>query len=354
MISISTKSLAFQAFDTYQNLHSLKHYAGILLLYGESRLAYSTHGQNPRLTTLKQQLLPWVNGEIEFPCNYLNYQCGGMASAWLLYRGVFPEAESEVERHAHLLVNEAPRGELGIFSHPRPPHGKIFIDVAFAVTPFLLFAGLHFRRSEWVEEAIDQIANMYQVLVNAENGLLHQAKNFRGEGHITEDHWSRGNGWGIFALTELVQELPKNHPRYGEVLELFKSLLSSILEYQNEQGCWHQELTHPDSYVETSGTGLFLYALAVAQNIGLTGIPDIQKHLSLGLKGLLSYIALDGSIHNTCRGCLCPGEGTIEDYKQREALTNDCHAFGPISLAYGQAFINNISHISLETSSVIL
>lgn len=353
MTSISTKSVAFQAFDTFRELHSFTHYTGILLFYGESRLALHTREDNQRLTALKQQLLPWVHGEVSFPCNFPNYQCGGMASAWLLYKGVFPEAANEVERHAHLLMNEAPRGELGIFCHPRPPHGKIFIDVAFAVTPFLLFAGLHFNRAEWVDEAIDQTCNMYRLLRNSENGLLHQARNFRHEGHITEDHWSRGNGWGIFALTELVRELPKSHPRYPEVLEHFQALLNAILERQNPEGCWHQEMTHPDSYVETSGGGLFLYALGAALQLRVIDVQKTTPSLQLGLNGYLRYIALDGSLHNTCRGCLCPGEGTIEDYKQREPLLNDCHAFGPVSLAFGQAFMNGISTLSIPHFSLI-
>lgn len=345
--SISTKSTAFQAFDTYRNLHPFTHYAGILLLYGESRLALHTQEKNQRLAALKQQLLPWVNGEVSFPCNYPNYQCGGMASAWLLYKGAFPEAANAVEHHAQLLMNEAPRGELGIFCHPRPPHVKIFIDVAFAVTPFLLFAGLHFKRDEWVEEAINQTCNMCRILIDPENGLLHQAKNFRHEGHFSQDHWSRGNGWGIFALTELIQELPRNHPRYAEVQEVYLSLLKSILEYQNAEGTWHQEMTWPNSYVETSGGGLFLYALAVARKLEMVDLDATASALQRGLRSYLTYIAVDGSVHNTCRGCLCPGEGTIEDYLQREALLNDCHAFGPVSLAFGQAFQNGIAEISL-------
>lgn len=162
---------------------------------------------------------------------------------------------------------------------------------------------------------------------------------------MTQDHWSRGNGWGIFALTELIQELPSDHPRYPEVAKEFQSLLNAIFAYQDDEGCWHQELTRPDSYVETSGAGLFLYALAAAQNKGLNNHSQQIEQLLQGLRGLSRYIALDGSIHHTSQGCLSPGEGTIADYMARGPQVNDRHAFGPVSLAFGQAYINGLSDL---------
>jgi hypothetical protein len=55
------------------------------------------------------------------------------------------------------------------------------------------------------------------------------------------------------------------------------------------------------------------------------------------LQAYLSYIGSDGSVSHTCRGCLCPGEGTKEDYKNRGWVYNDHHAFGPVILAFTQA-----------------
>lgn len=310
------------------------------MLYAEARLAFHTREENNRLDALKKLLTPWVNGEVSFSCNFQNYQCGGMASAWLLKKGVFPEAESAVKKHAEMLIKKAPRGEKRIFCLPRPPHNIIFIDAAFAVTPFLLFAGLYFEEEKWIEEAVNQTCKMVKLLRDSENGLLHQAKNYRSPGHMTQDHWSRGNGWGIFALTELFQGLPEDHPRFEEVYKIFRSLLLAIYVHQDGDACWHQEMTRMDSYVETSGAGLFLYAFARD--------PTFKNELINGLKGLSSYIALDGSIHNTSGGCLCPGEGTIEDYLARGPILNDRHAFGAISLAFGQASINGISSIPLQ------
>jgi len=59
--------------------------------------------------------------------------------------------------------------------------------------------------------------------------------------------------------------------------------------------------------------------------------------LEQGLRGYLSYIALDGSVHQTCTGCLCPDGGALPAYLARAHKLNDTHAFGPVVLAFGQA-----------------
>lgn len=43
------------------------------------------------------------------------------------------------------------------------------------------------------------------------------------------------------------------------------------------------------------------------------------------------------SVRNTCVGCLSPGAGKIADYLARPPATNDPHAFGPVTLAFGVA-----------------
>ena len=40
---------------------------------------------------------------------------------------------------------------------------------------------------------------------------------------LSDDHWSRGNGWGILGMTELVRYLPKDSKHYAEAVERFKA-----------------------------------------------------------------------------------------------------------------------------------
>jgi len=336
-----------------QHLHlvpAFAHYTGIVSLYALSRLAVLT-GDERLVQKAKLQLDPFVSGARgDFRCNFPNYRCGGIGSAFLLWQGLMPEAEEPVRRHAEMIRTEAPRDPDGILCHPKfPGEDRIFIDVAFAVTPFLLFAGLALKEDAYIEDAFQQTRKMVQHLRNEETGLLHQTLNFKGPGLLSDDHWSRGNGWGAFALTELAVHLPERDTRRTEALPLYLDHLTACGRFQNDNGLWHQEMTEPKSYVETSGSALMLYALAAGINAGLIAQTENER-LVRGLTALLAYITDEFDIHHTCTGCLCPGHGTKLDYMVKPPVLNDTHGFGPLALAFGQAWKTGIVRVSREGS----
>jgi unsaturated rhamnogalacturonyl hydrolase len=328
--------IARRAFKKHVETHDMAHYTGILSLHAYARLAVIT-GDADMLAEIRDHLMPFVRGDVTFKwSNFSNYFCGGLGTAFLYWQGKLPEAEATLRHYAEDTVNNAVRDDDGILSMPnKPRNDMIWIDVAFAVTPFLLFCGLAFDEDRYIEEGFQQTKKMVDVLRDPENGLLHQARGFAGPGVITEDHWSRGNGWGIYALAELANYLPDDDPRRPAAEKMLVDLIVACLNYQDAQGMWHQEITDLDrSYVETSGTGLILYAIGVALEKGLI---DDREPFERGLKGYLDYIRDDGSVYHTCRGNLAPGQGTILDYKAAPPVLNDTHAFGPVTLAYGQA-----------------
>lgn len=345
MKSAQTLKLAENLCHKHLEVHSsFDHYTGIVTLHGLTRLATITG--DPRLIEeARKQLKPYVKGERNFQCNFPNYRCGGNASAWFLHQGHLPEAAEPVRRYALEIMNEAPRNPEGILCHPRHPEDHlIWIDVAFAVSPFLLFSGLALDEPAWVEEGFQQTAKMVKTFHNPENGLLHQSRNFRGPGHISEDHWSRGNGWGIYALTELACHLPEDHPRKAEAIALYRDHVAACARAADKNGLWCQEMSRHDSYVETSGTGLILYALGAGIQAGIITRDELPR-FEKSLAALLNYVSEQHDIFHTCQGCLCPGEGTILDYMAKRPLLNDHHAFGPLVLAYGQAHALGITEI---------
>jgi unsaturated rhamnogalacturonyl hydrolase len=103
-------------------------------------------------------------------------------------------------------------------------------------------------------------------------------------------------------------------------------------------------MTDFKSYAETSGTGLILYALGAGIERGLLKA-EVMEAFIKGLRGYSQYILPDGSVFHTCRGNLNPGAGTIADYKQAPPVLNDPHAFGPVTLAFGQALKLGITEL---------
>lgn len=337
MRTASTLTLALAAFHKHLEVHGdFNHYAGIVSLHGMTRLATST-GDERLIEEARRQLMPYVLGERDFYANFPNYLCGGNATAWMFYKGLLPEAETAVRKYADEILHDAARTPEGILTHPRlPGENVIWIDVAFAVTPFLLFAGLAMGEEAYIEEAFQQTHKMVEVFRDPENGLLHQSLNMRGPGHRSEDHWSRGNGWGALAMAELAAYLPAEHPHKEEAVAMYLNHIRACAAFPDKEGLWHQEMTdHDHSYAETSGTGLMLYALGLGIEAGIVA-DDERERFTHGLKGLLGYISEDTDIYHTCRGCLCPGQGTIIEYRATPPVRNDVHAFGPVVLAMGQ------------------
>ncbi len=339
---MKTKDIALLALKRHTEVASLHHYAGLVTLQGLVNLAEGT-GDKELIDRSVELLSPFFEGNVPRVCGVYDkmYQCGGGSSAQLLKCGFGPDILPVLVAKAEELVNSHPRDEHGIFRAPRGKStDKIWIDTLFGVCPFLAIVGKLANRPEFIDEAVHQIVETDKILYNPANGLYHQSKGFAGPGLVSEDHWSRGNGWGALALIDVLVEIPENMV----IRDLYTRLMEACVKHQDDDGMWHQEMTIFRSYVETSGTGLILYAIGKGLEKGF--LPESYREVFMnGLKGYLTYIGLDGSVFNTCKGCLCPGDGSIRAYMDHDWILNDTHAFGPVVLTFGQAHRIGIKEI---------
>lgn len=315
-------------------------YPGTLLMHGMSELAL-LHSGDKMLERTIDLFLKYKTKEIDGRGSFISYQAGGSGAAYLVWQKVADKLSGQVKDAAIQMHENQKRSSEGILIPHWATEGRdqVFIDVAFAVTPYLLYAGLAFDNQEYIDLAVFETLELFKILEDKETGLVHQARGFRAYGELSEDNWSRGNGWGAFALAILVRDLPKDHPKRNKVENLAEKFFKAIIEYQNEDGLWHQEMTAPQSYIETSGSGLMLYGLGIMLEKGLID-QQYRENFVKGLEGYISYIGEDGSVSHTCSGCLSPGpgrRGNEEDYINQPWIYNDHHAFGPAVLAFTQA-----------------
>ncbi|MBQ8509961.1 MAG: glycoside hydrolase family 88 protein [Clostridia bacterium] len=334
---MKTLDLARKIYTHYRTAVNpqVNHYFGIIANYGLVRLAELGGADD---IALAQEILSTFPDKVAHPhYNFPSYAVCGIAKARAVRDGISPD-EEQIRIYADELMT-APRGENGIISMPSRPD-RIWIDVATAVTPFLLFAGLHFGETRYIDEAVHQTLAMYRIFLDPSCGLLHQSKNFCGEGKISEDHWSRGNGWGLLPLAELCANLPADHPRRQECIDAFRAHMLALLPYQSKNGMWRQEITvdSPKSYEETSGTGLILYAMGMGLELNLLG-ERFRTVFEAGIRGLCSIsVREDGAIDNSCPGCLCPGDGSIDAYLHHKLpFRDEPHGAGSVILALVQA-----------------
>ncbi|MDF2924616.1 MAG: glucuronyl hydrolase [Paenibacillaceae bacterium] len=334
-------------YEQFEHLQEVKHYYGVLAIC--ALIMTAEEKRDPVLLEKCRTILSRFPDGISHPrYNFPSYGIGGNARAYAFLQGYCPEDKELVREYAEEMLT-ATRDHNGIMCLPgEPEQEKIWIDVATAVTPFLLYSGLALGEARYVDEAVRQCLLMVAELRDPENGLLHQSKNFAAPGAYSQDHWSRGNGWGYFPLAELVRLLPADSRHRSQVERAFTDLSQALLPHQSKRGLWRQEIPFPYSYEETSGTGLILYGMGVGLRMGLLDRETYGPAFRRGVEGLNLYsINPDFSTELSCPSCLSPGEGeekgTVLAYVTlRLPYRNECHSFAPLMLAMVEAYRNGI------------
>jgi rhamnogalacturonyl hydrolase YesR len=127
---------------------------------------------------------------------------------------------------------------------------------------------------------------------------------------------------------ELLRALPEEHPRRDRILEGYRRMMMSLLRQQGEDGLWRQLIDHPESWPETSGTGMFTFAM-------ITGVKnrwlDSKTYGPAARKawlGLVQHIDEQANVREVCAGT---NKGfSLEYYLKRPRIVGDLHGQAPV------------------------
>ncbi len=338
-LQVEYGEIALAAWERYKSFSPFRSYCSILAMTGAARLGKIV-GSEALLADVRGCLRPFLAGRVEKVGGSYGatvYRFGGNAAAWMLVRGLLPEAKNVMVASAELLCRTYPRDVDGCFGKSEAMPSFIWIDTVFGVCPFLLWTGKAAGRRDFIDESVHQMLRHHDRLFDPVLKLYHQASNAHGSGCLTPAHWSRGVGWGLLALAEMVYDLPKEHPGYDTILTAYRQVLDGCLATQDGDGMWHQAMEAPDSYVESSGSALILYAIGRGLKNGSIDRERFHEPYIRGMRGLSRYVSIDGSVFNACCGCLAPGAGTVADYAAHPHKLNDEHSSGPVIYAFSQA-----------------
>ena len=114
--------------------------------------------------------------------------------------------------------------------------------------------------------------------------------------------WGRGNGWVAAGMSELLRSLPENHPKRARIVDGYKKMMASLLKFQGADGLWHQLIDHPESFEETSCTGMFTFAMITGVKNGWLDEKTYGPAARKGWLGLVSYINDQSEIREVCEG----------------------------------------------------
>ncbi|MBW3128831.1 glycoside hydrolase family 88/105 protein [Hymenobacter profundi] len=164
-------------------------------------------------------------------------------------------------------------------------------DALFMGPPVLVKAALIDNQPKYLAFNDTLYKQTYRRLYNQQQHLFTRDASYlwneAGEGKKESNgqpiFWSRGNGWVMGGLVQILQELPKDHPTRPFYLNLYKEMSARLIELQQPDGLWRASLLDPGAYPggEASGSGFDCYALAWGINQGLldqaTYLPHVQQ-----------------------------------------------------------------------------
>lgn len=214
----------------------------------------------------------------------------------------------------------------GTFTRETPEKYTTWVDDMFMGIPFLVHAGLASNkpeeRSDYLQQAAQQVIGFNKQVFDPKDHLYHHATYSGRKAFIP--YWSRANGWGIFATTVVLQNLPSSHPMYKDILKAYRLHCKKLVALQDAKtGFWHQILNDTSAYLETSGTAIFTMALARGLNEGWIKGAEYQNAANKGWQAIASQINEQGDVYNICIGTM--SSENPEYYKTRPLVKSDSH-----------------------------
>jgi rhamnogalacturonyl hydrolase YesR len=150
-------------------------------------------------------------------------------------------------------------------------------------------------------------------------------------------YWGRGNGWYAAGMAELLRSMPKNHPRRARILEGYRKMMASLLKYQGEDGLWKQLIDKPESWAETSGTGMFTFAMVTGVKQGWLDKKTYGPAARKAWLGLIKYLDEKANVREVCVGTNKAAKEVGPDlseqlkfYLARPRAVGDLHGQSPI------------------------
>lgn len=141
-------------------------------------------------------------------------------------------------------------------------------------------------------------------------------------------YWSRGNGWMAAGTAELLRALPGKHPRRPRILEGYQRMMTSLVRHQGEDGLWRQLVDEPAAWPETSGTGMFAFAMITGVKNGWLDGRTYGPAARRAWLGLVKHIDGKGNVGEVCAGT---DKGhSVEYYLYRPRNVGDLHGQAPV------------------------
>ena len=216
---------------------------------------------------------------------------------------LYPEAKNKLAINTMMkqLQNQPRTIADKVFWHKAIYAYQVWLDGIFMGLPFrCLTAATQLKpkdANKIYDDAVNQLKITYERTLDPKTGLNRHAYDetraafwSNQETGLSQHCWGRAQGWYSMALIEVLDALPEDYSRRGEVLDLLQKDLDAVIKWQDqESGTWFQVMDAPGregNYLESTCSSMFAYVLLKAYNKGYLG----TKYRDAGIKAYQGII----------------------------------------------------------------
>lgn len=197
---------------------------------------------------------------------------------------------------------------------------RMWVDDMYMITLVQTQAYRATDNKKYIERAAKEMV-VYLDSLQRPNGLFYHAPD-------VPFYWGRGNGWMAAGMAELLRSLPEDNLHYLRIMKGYKKMMGALLKYQTEKGMWRQLIDDQASWPETSGTGMFTYAMITGVKNGWIDKKTYGNAARKAWLSLISYLDENDDMREVCEGT--NKKNDRQYYLDRKRNTGDMHGQAPV------------------------
>ncbi|MDK2967817.1 MULTISPECIES: glycoside hydrolase family 88 protein [Lacrimispora] len=249
-------------------------------------------------------------------------------------------------------IEKMPRTKEGNFWHKNIYPNQVWLDGLYMCQPFYMEYEVRFNDRKNCKDIYSQFANVAKDMKDSETGLYYHAYDSSREMFwcdkvtgLSQNFWLRALGWYSMALLDTMDKDDHKEPdSLHQMKDAFRSLIDSMLKYQDPTGMWYQVVNlggMDKNYLETSGSAIFSYAILKGVRLGY--LPkSYAEYGKKAFEGICrTYLHIEEGNMSLGGICLVAGlggkdrrNGTFEYYMSEPVVKDDAKGVGPFLLAY--------------------
>ena len=129
-------------------------------------------------------------------------------------------------------------------------------------------------------------------------------------------------------MTELLSSMPEDHPDRPRILAAYRRMMATLLANQAPDGMWRQLIDQPESWPESSCTGMFTFAFITGVKNGWLDRVVYAPAAKKAWLQLITYLNADADVREVCAGTNKKNDRQF--YLDRPRKVGDMHGQAPI------------------------